>query len=327
MTPRPKIHPISFDFLTPFCDEYVDWVSDPGEADFVLMMNSGGHQGMEDMKYARSLADKYDKPLCWWSIEDPNAYRGFVVQGKHADFVFTSDRACIPHYRRDCGHDRVFWLPLAASEKFHRPLPLREDATDFVFSGNWYDAQWEARRWGVQTVILPLAEAGYSITCFSLDQPPYPILLQEPNRWIGPKDPRSPGYYGATAEQYTWGKVVLGVNNQRSGMDGRGETVMTSMRTFEALACGKPFLASQSDAYEALGFVNGEHMLWADKPDEVGGALGCAGWFFDGDDDGLTAIAAYRTQVEGMTGAPGRSFVLANHTYGHRMRAILEAIG
>ena len=168
----------------------------------------------------------------------------------------------------------------------------------------------------MQTVILPLAEAGYSITCFSLDEPPYPILLREPNRWIGPTDPRSPGYYGATAEQYTWGKVVLGVNNQRSGMDGRGETVMTSMRTFEALACGKPFLAAHSDAYEALGFKNaafgieGEgHMIVV--PCDCQPDADIMGWF-----DRFGDAMAER----------GRAFVLAHHTYGHRMRAIMEAI-
>ena len=44
---------------------------------------------------------------------------------------------------------------------------------------------------------------------------------------------------------------------------------MTSMRTFEALACGKPFLASHSDAYEALGLVNWRDMIWVDMPDEA----------------------------------------------------------
>ena len=325
-----KIHSIAFEFLEPFCDEYVDWVQDPGEADFILTMNSGGREGMEAMGYARSLADKYDKPLCWWTIEDPNAYAGFVAQARLADYVFTSDRACIPFYRRDCRHDRVFWLPLAASEKFHRPLPLREDATDGIFTGNWYDTQWEARRWGVQTVILPLAEAGYSITCFSLDEPPYPILLREPNRWIGPTDPRSPGYYGATAEQYTWGKVALGVNNQRSGMDGRGETVMTSMRTFEVLACGKPFLAAHSDAYEALGLSNAlpdapgksfnqqrqDHMCWVTQQQET---LDAACWLTLGRGEAEERWIAMAER--------GRAFVLANHTYGHRMRAIMEVIG
>ena len=56
------------------------------------------------------------------------------------------------------------------------------------------------------------------------------------------------------------GRVVLGMNHQRSGMDGREGTFMTSMPTFEALGCGKPFLAAHSHAHERLGLFHGEHM-------------------------------------------------------------------
>ena len=305
------IHAIAFGFLQPFCEEYATFVDDPGDADFILTMNSGGHEGMDAIMSARSIADKYEKPLCWWTIEDPNAYFGFVQQARLADYVFTSDKACIPQYRKDCGHDRVFWLPLACSESYHRPLPLREGATDFVFSGNWYDAQWEARRWGVSVVILPLAEAGYSITTFSLDEPPYPILTQAPNHWIKGDGPESPGYFSAVALQYKYGKVVLGVNNQRSYMDGRGESCMTSMRTPEAIACGKPFLASQSDAYEAMGLVNdyGDgHMLWSSN--EVA----------------TLQMGEYLLKYGRQIAEQGRAFVLEHHTYGRRMERIMACV-
>lgn len=321
------IYAVAFGFLQPFCDEYATFTEDPAEADFVLSMNNGGHEGMEAIKSARAIADKYGIPFCWWTIEDPNAYAGFIPQAKIADYVFTSDKACIPLYRRDCRHDNIYWLPLACSERFHRLLPLRDDATDFVFSGNWYDKQWEARRWGVATVILPLARAGYSITSFSLDEPPYLILTKAPNRWIKGDSNEAPGYFSAVAEQYQYGKVVLGVNNQRSGMDGRGASYMTSMRTFEALACGKPFLAAHSDAYEALGFENWKHFVWtaggmdAAYPDIP--SILCEAKRLVGE----PGTRYYTRQVDAELVPRGRAFVLANHTYGHRMRAIMEAIG
>ena len=317
-----KIHPISFGFLQPYCAPYAAFVDDPNEADFVLSMNSAGHEGMELIRHARDVAAGTGIPLCWWTIEDPNAYLGFLPQAKLADWVFTSDGEMVVEYCKALGHDRVRWLPLAACEKYHRPLPLREDATDFVFSGNWYDSQWAARKWAVQTVILPVAEAGYSVTSFSLDPPPYPILTKPPNRWIGPSDPLSPGYFTAVAEQYTFGKIVLGVNNQRSHMDGRGRTTMTSMRTFEALACGKPFLAAQSDAYEALGLLDAGYYIMgvADTPERT---LSWAKNMID-----LDKPAGRSPSGRAMAmGDNGRHFVLENHTYGHRMRAIMEAIG
>jgi len=299
-----RIHAIGFDFLKPYCEEYAEFVEDPAQADFVLSMNNAGGPGFAVIGMARATADKYGKPFCWWTIEDPNSHLAYLPQAKKADYVFTSDKALIPQYRQAVGHDRVFWLPLAASESIHRPLPLADDAADFVFSGNWYP--YGARKWGDQTVILPLARAGYSMAIFSYEEPPYPELKAF---WRG-----GTSCY-TTAEQYTHGKVVLGANCQRSGMDGIAKTYMTSMRTFEALACGKAFLAPHSDAYEALGFHQGYHMGVIIDP----GAALCWGEHSIRNDKCLSDAAVEMAEA-------GRAFVVANHTYGHRLRRIAAAI-
>jgi spore maturation protein CgeB len=295
-----KIFPVGFGFLQVLCEGYAEFVEDPAEADFVLSMNNAGNDAA--IREARGIADQHGKPFCWWTIEDPNAFLAFLGQAKMADYVFTSDKACIWSYRQALGHERVFWLPLAANEWMHKPMPLADDAADFVFSGNWYDNQNQARRWGSETVVLPLARAGHSMAIFSYEEPPYPEL--------------KPFWRGATscyttAEQYTHGRVVLGNNNQRSGMDGRDKTYMTSMRTFEALACGKSFLAPQSDAYEALGLADHRDLAVSSRPEDT---LAWAQALL-GADGGGEIIAEQ-----------GRARVLANHTYGHRLNRIARAI-
>ena len=309
-----NILPVGFSFIRALCDGYATWCADnpaaegldesktlaPSDAEFVLTMNNGN---TEVMRQAQATARELDIPLCFWTIEDPNAIGGFMGQAMMADYVFTSDKACIPTYRQHLKHERVYWLPLAANEWLHKPMPLAEDAADFVFSGNWYDNQWEARKWGTETVILPLARAGYSMAIFSYEEPPYPEL--------------KPFWRGATscyttAEQYTHGRVVLGNNNQRSGMDGRDKTYMTSMRSYEALACGKPFLTSWSEAYEALGFEQDTHMRWIWEADHS-----------------VRTADVWLTKVPQMAwdiAYAGRAFVLANHTYGHRLDRIARAI-
>ena len=175
------------------------------------------------------------------------------------------------------------------------------EATDFVLSANWYSDN-EARRWAVRTVVDPVIEAGYGLTLFCYEGWP---MWPEPYArcW------RASANYLTTAEQYRHGRVVLGLNNQRSGMDGRALSYMTSMRTFEALACGKPFLASHSDAYARLGLVKGEHMAWADSPAET------------------TRWAARLLGPEGeVLARAGREFVLAHHTYAHRLKRIVEVV-
>jgi spore maturation protein CgeB len=103
--------------------------------------------------------------------------------------------------------------------------------------------------------------------------------------------------------------VVLGLNNQRSGFDGRARTLMTSMRTFEALACGKPLLAAHSDAYERLGLAHGEHLAVVSTPQET------LDWA-----DRLLGVRGHRMAEA------GRHFVLERHTYGHRLSTIAEIV-
>lgn len=305
-----KVKTHAFDFLRPYIEDTdgIDLVEEASQADFVLSMNNAGHD--ELIEQARDIAHKANKPFCWWTCEDPNSCLYFLPQARLADYVFTSDACMIPWYREQLGHDRIYWLPLAAAPKYHHPLPLAEDATDFVFSGNWYDNQNEARKWGTKIVILPLAQAGYSMTIYSYEEPPYDELKPF---WKG-----DGGGCRNVAEQYRHGHNVLGNNNQRSGMDGREKTVMCSMRVFEALACEKPFISPRSDAYKALGFEKNEHLYWTRAWSE-----GHPEWPYQ---EGWWAFKESYFNAQRDMAPLGRAFVLARHTYRHRMERILSAI-
>lgn len=290
-----KIHAIHCDFLLPYLAPFGRFVDRPEDANLLLAMNSMAPGAIQALAEAR----RCHKPLAWWTIEDPNAFETFLPQAQLADFVFTTDAACIPFYSTRLGHDRVFWLPLACSPAFHHPLALVNGASDFVISANWYQNQ--ARLWGVETVVEPLWRAGYRLTLFC-----YASFMWPPQYrgfWRGETSCRT------VAEQYRHGHVVLGRNNQRSGMDGRGKTYMTSMRTFEALACGKPFLSAHSEAYERLGLIHGEHMAWVERPEDT------LDWA-----ERLLGAEGRRIAQQ------GRDFVLAHHTYAHRLAYLLETV-
>lgn len=288
-----RIYALGCEFLMPFLEPCAQFVERPEEADLILAMNSTVPNAETELADAR----RYGKPIAWWTIEDPNWFEAFIAQARLADYVFTTDEECLPRYRERLGHVRIFWLPLACSPEIHHPLPAAGDATEFVVSANWYANQ--ARLWGVETVVRPLLNAGHTLTLYCYEN----FMWPEPYRrhW------RSQAHYLTTAEQYRHGQVVLGLNNQHSGLDGIAKTVMTSMRTFEALACGKAFLCSRSDAYEMLGLIHGEHLA------QVGDAAECLRWaerLLGGEGDRI-AVA-------------GREEVLKRHTYAHRLARILE---
>ena len=291
-----RILPIGCEFLLPYLEPSGCFTSTPSEADLVLATNDTSAGYLRRLENARALG----LPIAWWTIEDPNWFESFIDQAACADFVFTSDEACIGRYRERLGHAHVFWLPLACAPEFHQPADLLPDAADFVISANWYGN--EARRWGVETVVEPLRRAGRTLALFSY----------RGFRWPPPYDSywRGDAHYREVAQQYRHGRVALGLNNQRSGLDGRAQTVMTSMRTFEALACGKPFLAAHSDAYARLGLEHGTHLASVDTPAQ---ALEWA--------DRLLGAEGLRIADE------GRRAVLAHHTYRHRLERIIEIVG
>ncbi len=290
-----KIKTIGCDFLFPYLEPHGCFTEEIEEADFVLALNNTAPGAGQMLRDAR----RFGKPLAFWTIEDPNSFETFLSQAGQADFIFTTDEACIPRYRERLGHNRCFYLPLACSPRFHRPLAMVDDPGDFVISANWYSNR--ARLWGVETVIDPLLSSGYTLALFCYRSFMWPSRYQ--SSWKGETSCRN------VDDQYRHGRVVLGVNNQRSGMDGRGTTVMTSMRTFEALACGKPFLATQSDAYSRLGLVHGQHMAWVDNQTDT------------------LAWAQRMLQPEGeQIALEGRRFVLTEHTYAHRLASVAETV-
>lgn len=265
------------------------------DATFAYAMNSPGGETQQCLWAARDICRRLGIPTIWHTIEDPNSLSTFGMQPQGFDLIATSDAECIPHYERWHPHAKVIWLPLAAQPAMHIPAPTAEDAADFVFIGNWYVN--EARQAAVHTVLDPILEAGYTLELYAYTSPTWPARYR---KW----------WKAATscydvARFYPRGKVALGWNNQARG------TAMTSMRTYEVLACGKPLLAFHSDAYRRLGFENGIHFVWTDNPHEA-----------------LEMAERLLTRPSALAMAErGRNFVLSRHTYAHRLQTILEALG
>ncbi len=297
-------------------DEHL--IHDHKDATFAMCMNAY----LEEHVWRRRLLQvvqqvgKGSIPRVWWTIEDPNAWGYFGQNARRGDFevVFSSDAQCVDKYRRrlmPAHHAHMvakpYWLPLAASPSHHYPVPLAEDAADFVLVAQSY-LYWPARRAAVAALIKPILEAGHSLNLFCPD-----------DGWTEVPEIRNCRVGGETytedcSEHYSHGKIALGINCQSGTVHDlpyHRNTTMTSMRTFEALACGKPMLSFTSTAYERLGFRNGEHFMWVEHHVR---AKECAETLL-----GTPGGAQYMAEQ-------GRKFVLENHTYKHRLDRILRAI-
>lgn len=77
-------------------------------------------------------------PTAFWNKEDPVHYSTFLPLAKSACFIFTTDIDCVPMYKKDAGHDRVYFLPFAAQPRLHNPLEKFERKDAFCFAGSYY---------------------------------------------------------------------------------------------------------------------------------------------------------------------------------------------
>jgi spore maturation protein CgeB len=284
-------------------DEIARDIGQHRDAALAYAMNTTGPAVGARLRALAEMCRRVGIPTVWTTIEDPNSFGTFVSQAQGFDLICTSDAVLIPQYQEHYPTAKVIWLPLAAQPALHQPAPTNEDAADFVLIANWYEG--EARLEGVRTVVEPLVDAGHTLALYAYARCRWPEKYW---RW----------WRGATscydvATYYPHGRVALGMNNQAWG------TAMCSMRTFEALACGKPFLSFHSDAYERLGFANAGadlrdagHFVWVrDATDAVRAA-----------ENLLTRPEEAEAMAE-----RGREFVLSHHTYTHRLHAIREALG
>ena len=274
------------------------------DAAFALGYPMAGAEGkrMPDMLEACEWCREYGVPTVWHTIEDPTAFSIFVGQAKGYDLVCTSDCELLGTYQQHHPSSSIAWLPMAAQPAIHSPRPLAENATDFVLMANYYRGP--ERMEAHDHLIGPLMDAGYTLALYAMEGFLWPERYQ---RWY-----RGASYYTTCAEHYPEGRIALALNNWARN------TGMCSMRTFEAMACGKPVLSYHCDAYEKLGFVNSGptlekegHLIWVDNQED--------------------SLLAARTLLNDPSAAQamadrGRDFVLKRHTYKQRLEAILENV-
>jgi len=85
-----------------------------------------------------SWCHKENIPVIFWNKEDPVHFDTFLDVAKIVDVVFTTDLDCIAKYKKNVGHENVFFLPFAAQPKVHNPIEKYDRRDAFNFAGSYY---------------------------------------------------------------------------------------------------------------------------------------------------------------------------------------------
>jgi len=242
-------------------------------------------------------------PTVFWTREDPPHYEKFLPAARLFDHVFTTDADCIPRYRRDLGHDRVQALPFAAQPRIHNPIALSSGRVHHLaFAGSWVGFQHPNRRVQARIILEPALELGLHIWDRNLYRPwgrkGWEFPEQYENSIVGYLD------YEDMLAAYKWYKVFLNVNSVANS-----STTMAN-RVLELLACGTPVVSGYS---QGIANLLGEDIVPMPRtPEELRATVGR----LLGDEELRDRLSLV-----------GQRKVFSEHTYGHRVDTILEALG
>ena len=237
----------------------------------------------------------------FWNKEDPPNYDQFIDVARDFDIIFTTAEECIPRYREDCGHDRVYCMPFAAQPAIHNPIGKQEsDNFDVAFAGTWYKRKHHERSALLPHVLDPATQ--YRLFIFDRMSDWY---LDDSYQFPEPYEPflHPKVSYDEMLNLHRVFKVFLNTN---SVLD---SPTMFSRRIFEILASATPVVSTASVGVEQMfaGLVPVVH----DKQ-QAAEAL-----------DRLLDDPWHRKQI----GHRGYRRVMTEHTLEHRVRDMFQRIG
>ena len=263
-----------------------------------------GYDGCEDnpltslLKYCRSR----NIPTIFWNKEDPTNYHNFLGAARRFDFVFTSDEDCVPWYKEELGHGRIFVLPFAAQPIIHNPSrDVGWPSFPVCFPGSWAPQRYPERAETLRNLLDPAMQYGLHIFDRNLARIEIERDYRFPDRY---KDTiKGTLTYEEMLTAYRCYNVTLNVNTVIDS------PTMFARRVFESLACGTPVISSES---EGMNRMLGEHVRVTRSMDETKHHLE----ELLGDEEARVREGhlAYR-------------YVHENHTYRHRMNEVFNRVG
>lgn len=236
------------------------------------------------------LREKGVPSACWW-INDPFQFQRSLAKAPYYDFLFSNSAGCVEHYRA-AGVSNAHFLPTACHPAVHRPVAAAEKyRCDICFAGDWSPLR--------ERFLLRLAK-NFDVKIFG----PWKKKLAADS----PLLPRlGDGFFtpAQMAQMFSSAKVVLNVHTWFETHD-HG----LNPRLFEAAGCG---------AFQAVDWKR-----------EIPSLFDCSTELFcyrslDELAAGLGEFIANDQRRRSMAQAAHRR-ALAEHTYRHRMSALLETV-
>lgn len=239
-------------------------------------------------------------PTVFWNKEDPPNFDHFIFAARQFDHIFTTDADCIPRYREQVSHPRIYPLPFAAQPMVHHPMLSQQRDRAVCFAGTWYNRRHLDRRLDALNLLRPALDFDLHIydRMADGDDPSYAW----PQEFVSAIRGGLP--YEQMLAAYKAYKIFLNVNSVKHS------PTMFSRRVFELLACGTPVISTPSVGIEKL--LGADLVPLTDSEEHTRELL-----------DKLLSEDDCRDHLA----LRGQRKVFGEHTYAHRLNFMLEKVG
>ena len=264
---------------------------------WIWAMSSPNSPNGERLKEVLEYCDKIGLKKVFWNKEDPVNYDRFISTAKRFDIIFTSDNRSIPQYFEDCGHTNVFAMPFACQPVIHNPVRNKLPLHDVCFAGSWYAREHGDRKRQTKLLVDASRKSGlhiYDRFYGTNDLNRFPSSYSKYVRGSMP--------YEECCMAYKAYKIFLNVNSVMNS------DTMFSRRVFELLASSTHVLSTPSEGMEKM-LPYGVSVV-----DSVESAEYSLTKLLEDDE--------YRNRSAHL----GYRHVMNNHTYAHRVGAILNKL-
>ncbi|MEN2385671.1 glycosyltransferase [Comamonas sp. A7-5] len=233
---KEQIESGDFDFL--FSESA--WRGNAETWSYALTKFHGKHGS--DLKAALDFCKEKGIPTVFWNKEDPVNFDVFIEAAKYFDFVFTTDEGCIPRYKNELGHDRVFVLPFAAQPTLHNPVINKDRISKVAFAGSWNGTKYPARARWLETMFDYPMENGI-LDIYDRYASSHDAKLKFPAEYNSAVIEAVP-YSEISERVYKKYSLMINVNSVEDS------PTMVARRIYELSACGTPIISNPSPAFK-----------------------------------------------------------------------------
>ncbi|PZO61937.1 MAG: glycosyltransferase [Pseudoxanthomonas suwonensis] len=278
-----------------------------GNADAWQYQLTGSKAPTEPLRELVTHCRENGIPTVFWNKEDPPHFDDFLATARLFDRVYTTDVTLLPSYREALGHGRVAVLPFAAQSAVHNPIRPKSghQVRDVAFAGMYFAHKFPERRAQMDLLlggaldVSPRMEKGLEIfSRFLGDDERYQFPGELADRVVGSLS------YDQMLTAYKAYKVFLNVNSVVTSPS------MCARRIFEITASGTPVVSTPSPAITEF--------FEADEVPVV-----------DSREDAAHVVRALvrSPELRDRTVHRAQRRIWREHTYTHRARTVLDAVG